>query len=199
MDSLGGVACTTLLPMDTLGRKWLSFFEAAEYLKEKTSDKWIEPDILRAILDGHLTLVASLPANTSCYAESGVKGTIPLAAEQVEQRDETLLEGLVEVPMADNENAKQYIAYLEHGHHEKAIFSEFVRPEISNRYVTLQQGAAVFKLSLDAALSKAFDTESRSSRPAKQKSIFPPGTRLGVRLTSLDAFSTTHHAGTSQD
>ena len=183
MDSLGGVACTTLLPMDTLGRKWLSFFEAAEYLKEKTSDKWIEPDILRAILDGHLTLVASLPANTNCYAESG----------------ETLLEGLVEVPMADNENAKQYIAYLEHGHHEKAIFSEFVRPEISNRYVTLQQGAAVFKLSLDAALSKAFDTESRASRPAKQKSIFPPGTRLGVRLTSLDAFSTTHHAGTSQD
>ena len=195
LHSLGGVACTTLLPMDTLGREWLSFFEAAEYLKEKTPDKWIEPDILRAILDGHLTLVASLPANTSCHAESEVKGAI----SQVEQRDETLLEGLVEVPMDDNENAKQYIAYLEHGHHEKAIFSEFVRPEISNRYVTLQQGVAVFKLSLDAALSKAFDTEPRSSRPAKQKSIFPPGTRLGVRLTSLDTFIATHHAGTSHD
>tara|TARA_Y100000588_G_scaffold388911_1_gene490271 strand:- start:268 stop:816 length:549 start_codon:yes stop_codon:yes gene_type:complete len=180
--------------MDTKDREWLSFFEAAAYLKEKTPKKWIESDILRAILDGHLTLVASLPANTSCYGESKAKNEISPTAEQFEKRDETSLEGLVEVPIESNENAKHYIAYLEHGHHEKAIFSEFVRPEINNRYVTLQQGATVFKLSLDAALAKAFDDEPRSSRPAKQKSIFPPGTKLGVRVIDLDAFIETQYS-----
>ena len=181
--------------MDSMGREWLSFIDSAEYLKEKTNDKWIEPEVLRAILDGRLALVVEFTPGTSFHSESEAENEILPSAEQFEKHYGTPVEGLWVVPLDGNGYAQQYIAYLERGHYEKTIFSDFVVPKISQPHVMLHQGTFVTKLRVDAALAEPFGDQPRSSRPvpnraqrSKQKSIFPPGTRLGVRISDLDAF-----------
>ena len=178
-----------------MGREWLSFIDSAEYLKEKTNDKWIEPEVLRAILDGRLALVVEFTPGTSFHSESEAENEILASAEQFEKHYGTPVEGIWVVPLDGNGYARQYIAYLERGHYEKTIFSDFVVPKISQPHVMLHQGAFVMKLRVAAALAEAFGDQPRSSRPvpnraqrSKQKSIFPPGTRLGVRISDLDAF-----------
>ena len=52
----------------------------------------------------------------------------------------------------------------------------------------LRQGTFVLNLHVSEALSEAFSDEPQSLRPEKQKSIFPHGTKLGVRHADLDAF-----------
>lgn len=138
-------------PMGTKGREWLTLYESAEYLSENTKEKWTEQAICRAILDERLKLVLKLQTSPKSLMEDG-------------------LSGYFDVPMEGN--AKLYIDYLEHAHHEAAHFLDFI--DLEKKSATrIHQGTTWFSLDLEKA---------------KHYSIFPPGTQLGVRLTDLDAF-----------